>query len=194
MVAKSRPNIDLSETPAFAAILERMLERDKADREHWQQLASQVSTLSVVLQSVQNETTTLVKLAERQQVYNEEQLRLTHASAEHGRTFDRAFTEIKQERIEREALRVALVAERARERQELTASIDALSAKIGNLTERADTSTGSMSGVKLTLAALIPVLLSMVGLVYWNLDERIDATEIARDALSDRISALEKKP
>lgn len=73
-----------------------MVDLPKDDSAWLHHLAVKVSDQSTAIQSLQSDIHRLVKLAEKQDGYNERQIMLAEKTIEHGRTFDRVFRDMEK--------------------------------------------------------------------------------------------------
>lgn len=70
---------------------------ETGDENSWlSHLATKVGDQSTAIQALQSDIHRLVKLAERQDGYNERQIALAEKTAEHAKTFDRVFSDLEK--------------------------------------------------------------------------------------------------
>lgn len=141
--------------PSLADMFQRMLDRDEAAQATQSHLAAKVSDLSTVTQSMQLEIQRLVKLAERQDGYNERQITLAEKTAEHAKTFERAFGEIEKHK------------------HTLGESIDKLAQSLGSVSKIV---TAHQTGIKVSWAlfgVIAALLVAVAEIRFRRVDERL---------------------
>lgn len=149
------PAAGVSTDPTMAQMFQRMLDRDEQFRDSQAQLAAKVSDLSTATQAVQSEIHRLVKLAERQDGYNERQIALAEQTADHAKTFDRAFRQMEEHK------------------SEWSRGIDGLADELKRFGDVVIGYRGSLGAMKWMIGLGFPALLLGIGFAYTVLIEKI---------------------
>lgn len=147
--------------PTLAQLFQHILERDESFRDLHSQTTARISDQNTAIQGLQTELSRLVKLAEKQDGYNERQIQLAEKTAEHAKTFDRAFGEIEKHK------------------SELSKSIDSLALELGTFGKSVTGYQAAITAVRWVLGITLPLMLALIALVYSNLIGKIDAAETA---------------
>lgn len=158
------------EEPTVGQMFQRMLDRDEIAARNQQHQAEQITNLSSVATALQSELQRLVKLAERQDGINERQVALAEKTAEHAKTFERAFSEIDKHK------------------NDFSKAVDKLGDRLETFGEVVTGYRGSIGALRWVIGLTLPVGLGLLALVYSGLEAKI---EDSRGDAAAAISALE---
>lgn len=149
----------------MSVLLERVLAREDDQRDQMARIASKVSDQSNAIQGLQMELGRLVRIAERQDGYNERQIALQEQTAKHGETFDRAFAEM------------------ATQKAEFRAAFDQLSRAVTGVGDSVTGYRGALSAMKWVIGVSLPGIMGLLVFFYSVLLDKItDARQdIGRD-------------
>lgn len=165
----------LTEEPTLAQIFARMMERDTQQHEAWQQMALKVSDQSTAVQGLQMEMVRLVKLAEKQDGYNERQITLAERTIKHGETFDRAFKTIEDNK------------------DDLGRSIEGLARELKTFSELVVGYRSSVAVLKWVMALVTPGMVVLVSFIHTNLVEKIADSKVAAAYSTTLLEAKHEK-
>lgn len=158
------------EEPTVGQMFQRMLDRDEIAAKAQQYQAEQIVNLNSVALALQSELQRLVKLAERQDGINERQVALAEKTAEHAKTFDRAFGEIEKHKTD------------------FSKAVDKLGDRLETFGEAVTGYRGSIGALRWVVGLTLPLGIGLIALVYAGLKNEI---QDARGDAAASISILE---